>query len=426
MDKDPYDISLSKARAFFERAEEVAATENFDYAIELYLDGLRLSPDALEDGHAPLRQLSLIRQGRGGKKPSLIESKVRLLKGKTPLEKMLNSEYLMAKDPDHLIYAEHLMTAAVEGGYLRTGEWIAHIIFEAAKLSNKADKARFDSFILLKESVACQCALQIRPKDGELADELKNLSANMAMKKGKYGTAKTFRESIKDRDAQDKIKSADVKVEAVETARKKVQNAPDSITNILELAGALFALTTTQADEEGVKLLDNSYAKTKNFTFLKRLGEFRISRIKQQIRNLNKELKMNPQDEALTKQFGQLQHRLDEVELDHFRKCEANYPTDLRFKYEYGRTLIKAQQFDQAIPMFQASRNDPRLKTASLDKMGLCFLLKGWHDDAVDIFHQALENCVDEALDLYRKLAQADFSYKDVGQRIDFLRKNGK
>jgi hypothetical protein len=53
VEKDPYDIALSKARAFFERAEEVASTENFDYAIELYLDGLRLSPDALEDGHAP-------------------------------------------------------------------------------------------------------------------------------------------------------------------------------------------------------------------------------------------------------------------------------------------------------------------------------------------------------------------------------------
>ncbi|MHC4287937.1 MAG: hypothetical protein ACYSSJ_06520, partial [Planctomycetota bacterium] len=72
IEKDPYDIALSKARAFFERAEEVASTENFDYAIELYLDGLRLSPDALEDGHAPLRQLGLIRQGRGGKKPSMV------------------------------------------------------------------------------------------------------------------------------------------------------------------------------------------------------------------------------------------------------------------------------------------------------------------------------------------------------------------
>ncbi|MFO7690499.1 MAG: hypothetical protein R6W83_08090, partial [Cryobacterium sp.] len=30
-----------------------------------------------------------------------------------------------------------------------------------------------------------------------------------------------------------------------------------------------------------------------------------------------------------------------------------------------------------------------------------------------------------QALELYRKLAQLDFSYKDIGQRIDILRKNG-
>ncbi|MHC5094863.1 MAG: hypothetical protein ACYSOU_01980, partial [Planctomycetota bacterium] len=199
IEKDPYDIALSKARAFFERAEEVASTNNFDYAIELYLDGLRLSPDALEDGHAPLRQLGLIRQGQGGKKPSMVE-RVKRLKGKTPLEKMLNAEYLLAKDSDHLPYAEALLTAAVEGGYLRTAEWIAHIIFEATKASEKSDKVRFDRFILLKDSykemqhfdsavVACQYALELRPKDGALQDELRDLSASMTMKKGKYGTA---------------------------------------------------------------------------------------------------------------------------------------------------------------------------------------------------------------------------------------------
>ena len=467
MEKDPYDIALSKARAFFERAEEVASTNNFDYAIELYLDGLHLSPDALEDGHAPLRQLGLIRQGKGGKKPSMVE-KVKRLKGKSPLEKMLNAEYLMAKDPDHLPYAESLLTAAVEGGYLRTAEWIAHIIFEAAKASEKSDKVRFGTFILLKDSylqmqmftnavVACQCALEIRPKDDVLKDELRDLSARMTMKKGKYGTAGSFRDSIQDRDAQDKlqsqnnvVKSVDVKKEAVENARKKIRDGRETVTNILDLAGALFSIETKETDEEAFRLLNNSYDKSKDFTFLRRLGEFRIKKLKHQIRLLGEQIQKEPQDESLRKQLQQLQHQLDEVELDHFRKCEENYPTELRFKYEYGRTLIKAKRFDQAIPMFQESQKDPRLKVVSMDKMGLCFLLKGWEDDAVDIFQQALEKCVnkntaiakdirynlarayetsgkpDEALELYRKLAQTDFSYKDVGQRIDFLRKNGK
>jgi tetratricopeptide (TPR) repeat protein len=279
----------------------------------------------------------------------------------------------------------------------------------------------------------------------------------MTMKKGKYGTAKTFRDSIKDRDAQDKlqsqdnvVKSADVKKEAIERARKKIRDGHETVTNILELAGALFDAGTNETDEEAFRLLNNAYDKSKDFTYLKQLGEFRIRKLKLPIRQLTKKLQNAPQDESLPKQLQQLQHQLDEVELDHFRKCVANYPTDLRFKYEYGRTLIKAQQFDQAIPLFQESQKDPRLKVVSMDKMGLCFLLKGWQEDAIDIFQQALEKCInkdtptakdirynlarayetsgklDEALEIYRKLAQTDFSYKDVGQRIDFLRKNGK
>jgi tetratricopeptide (TPR) repeat protein len=121
----------------------------------------------------------------------------------------------------------------------------------------------------------------------------------------------------------------------------------------------------------------------------------------------------------------------------------------MRFKYEYGRCLIKNKQFDQAIPMFQDARNDPRLKALSMDKMGLCFLLKGWHEDAIDIFNDALKECqvqdsaitkdirynlarayeasnqTAKAIEFYRKLAQTDFSYKDVSQRLDKLRNPG-
>lgn len=467
MNKEPYETNLEKARVFFERAEEVASTNNFDYAIELYLEGLRLSPDALEDGHAALRRLGLIRQGKGGKRPSMVE-KMKHLKGKTPLEKMLNAEYLMAKDPDHLPYAEELLRAAVEGGNIRTAEWIAHIIFEATKLSDKSDKTRFDTFILLKDSyikmqmftnavVACQCALEIRSQDDELRDELRDLSASMTMEKGKYGKGASFRDSIKNRQAQEKlqsqenvIKSNDVKKELVDKARKKIEDGYVTVTNILELAGALFDLQTPESETEAINLLENSYQKSKDFTFLRRLGEFRIKKLKAQARLLTSQVQGDPQNETFQKQLQQTQRQLDTLELEHFKKSQENYPTDLRMKYEYGRCLIKAQKFDQAIPMFQESQRDPRLKVISMDKMGLCFLLKGWHEDAIDIFQKALEHCVnkdsptgkdiryntarayeaigkpDEALTLYRKLAQTDFSYKDVGQRIDFLRKSGK
>jgi tetratricopeptide (TPR) repeat protein len=97
--------------------------------------------------------------------------------------------------------------------------------------------------------------------------------------------------------------------------------------------------------------------------------------------------------------------------------------------------------------MFQDASRDPRHKISASGKIGLCFYLKGWYADAIDVFNQAIEayeltddniakdlrynlgrafeakGDTEQALDIYRKIAQLDFGYKDVRQRVDALRK---
>ncbi|MHC4542393.1 MAG: hypothetical protein ACYS74_21840 [Planctomycetota bacterium] len=79
--------AAAKAKAFFDKAAKVAETDNFDYAIDMYLQGLRYAPDALHEGHLPLCELALQRQGKNGKKPGVVEKMTRL-RGKTPLEQL--------------------------------------------------------------------------------------------------------------------------------------------------------------------------------------------------------------------------------------------------------------------------------------------------------------------------------------------------
>lgn len=440
----------------------MASADNFDYAIELYLEGIRLCPDALEDGHAPLRRLALIRQGKGGKKPSMLEKAKRLGGKKSPLDQLINAEYLMAKDPDHLPYAEHMLKACVAGSYTRTADWIAQLIFDANRASNKPS---FATYLLLKDSYtklhmftkavsACQHAIELKPNDDALRDELRDLSASMTMEKGQYGKTADFRGSIKDKEAQDRlhsqdqaIKSSEYREYAVQEARKQVKQAP-TVTNVLQLAQALADLDTEESWTEVVQLLQGTYEKTKDFTFQRKLGELEIRRLKEQIRQAYRQLQ-NKNDEGLKSRFQALTTRLDKTELEHYRQCHENYPTDYKMKYEYGRCLLKAHRFDEAIPMFQDAQRDPRLRVAAMDKAGLCFLLKGWYDDAIDLFLEAIKQNptqettlakdirynlarayeasgkLEEALEIYRKLAQLDFSYKDVSQRIDKLRTKG-
>lgn len=462
MQEDTFDAGFEKAQAFFTRAEEVAATDNFDYAIDLYLEGLRFAPDALEDGHAPLRRLALIRQGKGGKKPSMLEI-IRHKGGKLPLDEMLNAEYLMAKDPDNLSYAEAMLKAAVAGGYHRTAEWIAHLIFEANKA---AKKPSFSTYILLKECykklqrysnavAACEAALQLRPNDDQLRNELRDLCASMTMEKGKYGQTADFRGSIRDRETQEQlhsqetlVKTAQTRQKAVEAARKRLNEGRFSPVNVLDLADALADLETEQGYEEAFALLNKYYEQTHDFSFKRRLGELKLRQLRSQVRHLQEQLKKTPNDSELKAQLSQLTRTMEQEETEHYRLCQENYPTDMRYKYEFGRCLIRDGQYDKAIPLFQEAQHDPKLRLASMNKIGLCFFLKGWYEDAIDIFQKALSECPSEesaiakdirynlarsyeesgqkkeALEIYRKLAQLDFSYKDVGQRIDILRKD--
>jgi len=457
---DP-EAGLEKAITFFERAEEIASTDNFNYAIDMYIEGLRRVPDAVEDGHIPLRRIALIRQGKGGKKPTVVD-KMRKHGGKTPLDEMLNAEYLLAKDPDHLPYAEAMLRSSVAGGYKRTADWISGLIFDANRASKKPSLATYlllkdcyKSLEMYSEAVeACRRAIELRPDDDELGEELRDLTAQMTVKKGKYGQEGDFRQSILDRKKQEMlhsqeslVKSAEFRRKAVESARAQLQANPNLPANILKLADALFEQQTDQAEAEAFGLLGDAWAKTGDFVFKRREGELLIRKLKRQVHQAKQASEAEPENAELKKKLSEGLESFARAEREHYRLCVENYPTDMRMKYEYGVRLLVNKEYDKAIPLFQEAQRDPKYKIAALDKTGLCFFLKGWFSDAIDIFNSALEVCsdksgdiakelrynlarsyeesnqTDEAFEIYRKLAQVDFSYKDVSQRVEKLRK---
>ena len=463
MSEQDRDESLEKAVAFFQRAEQVADTDNFDYAIDLYMEGLRLSPDALEAGHAPLRKLSLIRQGKGGKKPSIMD-RMTHKGGKTSLDEMLNAEYLLAKDPDNLSYAESMIKAAVSGGFRRTGAWIADLVFQATNASPKPSAA---TYLLLKDSYkslelfdkavsACQKAVDIRPGDGPLADELRDLSAQHTMQRGHYDKEGDFRKAILDKDKQDQlhsqeslVKTVDFRARAVEEARRTAAKL-GSEANVIRLADALADLETDKGYEEASQVLQEAYEQSRNFNFLRHQGDLKMRRLRAIITIIQDALKQDPDNETLRAKLSRATEILLAVGLDHFRQCVENYPTDLKMRYEYGMRLLQIKKIDEAIPMFQEAQKDPRYRVLALDKVGVCFFQKGWYTDAIDIFNQGMEACeikdspiakelrynlarsheahgqIETAMELYRKLAQLDFGYRDVRERIEKLRNASK
>ena len=100
--------AANEASAFFGKARQASEVRDFDAAIEAFMKGLRLAPETV-DAHIELRLVALRRREAGGPPPS--ESELAQFKqGKTALDVMLGAEYLLAKDPTHLPYAERLET----------------------------------------------------------------------------------------------------------------------------------------------------------------------------------------------------------------------------------------------------------------------------------------------------------------------------
>jgi tetratricopeptide (TPR) repeat protein len=455
--------NLAEARTFFEKARHAADRKQYDFAIDMYLDGLSRAPDALEEGHLPLCELGLQRRGRGGKKPTMMD-KVKRMRGKTALERMLNAEYLFVKDPENLAYAEAMLKAAVEGEFTKTAHWIANLIFQT---NNALEKPSLPTYLLLKDAykslgqydkavAACQHATRMKPDDKDLADEFKNLSAELTMSRGKYTVAGDFRQSIQDRDtqarlyAQDRvIKTQDYRVSAVEEARQAYAREPDLAKNVFHLADVLADLETEEAENEAIQLLEDTYAGRTEFTFKERAGRLRMRQIRRQIREAKKQLEAQPENAQTKARIAELTTRLSAVELEHYGLCVENYPTDLGAKYEYGLRLMRHRRYNDAIPLFQEAQKDPRRKMAAMDKIGYCFFMKGWYTDAIDVFTRAIESYEikddalakelrynlarayeeqdekEKALEVYRRIAQLDFGYKDVSARVDKLREAG-
>jgi tetratricopeptide (TPR) repeat protein len=451
---------LTKAKVFFEKGRKVAETGNFDYAIEMYLDGLRCAPEALQQGHLPLCELALQRKSKGGKKPTMVE-RVKHLRGKSPLEQMLNAEYLFARDPDHLPYAEAMLKAAVAGGYTKTAKWLANLIFQT---NNALEKPSLQTYIMLKDTyaslgeydkavAACQHAMKLKPKDGQLTEDYKNLSAELTMASGKYDGQGDFRQSIKDGESQAKlyaqgrvVKTEDYRLSAVKDAREKLIQNPNSSKNIFEFAEALADLQNDQGENQAIELLENAYKTKNDFSFKQRAGQLRIKQFKRKIRQAQAVLDTKPDDAQAKAELEGLITQLNNFELQHYQLCMRNYPTDLSLKYEYGVRLLHNKQYNEAIPMLQEAQKDPRRKIAAMNKIGYCFFMKRWFTDAIDVFKQAMDSYeikddsigkelrynlarayeengnIKEALEIYRKIAQLDFGYRDVSQRVDKLR----
>ena len=452
-----------KARRFFDHAKSVAGTGQFEYAIEMFIQGLALDPEDL-DQHKLLRELSLKRKVSGGKPMGMFEARKYPTSNKDDKLSMLNAERLLAYDPGNANHMMILAQSAFRGGFFDTALWMADMLLRANAGAAKPDVQKF---LVLKDiykglndfsqaSDACQLALQLRPDDMDLMGEMKNLAAQDAMHKGKYDRAKSFRESIRDIEGQKKewednkdVKTEDILMRKVKDTEAEWRATPDDISRFGKYIDALIATEAMTQENIAIEHLEAMFKKNKQFKYRARAGEVKIAQLSRMERQLRSELQNNPNDVQKRKELRDFQIDKLKAELDEFKLKVENYPTDATARYNMADRMFRLGQYQDVIPVLQQVRHSPQYRALAGVLLGRAFLEAGFTDEAIDTLKAIIDEypargddkfkdmCywygrgleikgdIPGALKQYSLVAQMEFKYKDVQERIKKLRAEG-
>lgn len=464
-----------KAAAFFQKARTVGATGNFDFAIEMYYQGLLIDPENL-DAHHELREISMKRKASGGKAMGFFDARKHSTSNKDDKLNLVNAEKLLAYDPGNTDFMQAMLQNAHKAGFYDTVMWIGPLFQKANADSKKPD---FHKFIVLKDvyksmaqdvatpprlkaellqraTNACHYAAKMRPDEMDLQTELKNLGALHTQFAGNYTGSGSFRDSIKDREGQEKLQAQDKDVsdigvmgKLIQAAEKEYKADPNEPGKLLKLVDALEKTEDPEYEGKAIELLTEWFNKTKQFRFRKRIGEINMRQWRRMEQGQKEYVAQNPKDEQARADFEAFHKDQWAFELSEYQLWAENYPTDSTFKFEAAKRMYHLGMYNDAIPMFQQAEADAKYRTQARIFLGLSFYKLEFLDEACDTLDTLIKEYptkgddwskqmhywagrahedrgdVEPAIRLYSAIVRMEFNYMDVQSRIKKLRALG-
>ena len=457
-DRDP-----RKARRFFEHAETVAEAKNYDYAIEMYINGLRHDPDNMSR-HEELLDVAKRRKVSGGKKAGL-KDKLKSI-GSDAVAKMLDAEKLWAMDFGDSSLMRDFMKRAVEADEaedeLAIGEvahWIGSMALELPGLKPKSK-----DYVLLadlferigaydKAVQACKSAIRLDMNNADLMEKLKGLEAQ------NYSATQTnteeggFRENVADAEAALEAQQGNTRAESVvdqniAKRRAEYEEDPEDLDRMGKYVDALLRKEAYDEEDQAMKLLARAHEQTGQYRYKTRIGDIKMKQFNRDIREVKKALAEAPGDEYFTGRLEEAAKEKLDFELGEYQERVKNYPTDLKLKFELGKRMFQVGLVDDAIGLLQDAKREPKSKGQAILLLGRCFMQKGWTDEAIDTVaegiagHAVADDSLgkelrydkltalmasaekngkleqaEEANALSSELLQMDINYKDIKQK---------
>ncbi|MFG0314005.1 MAG: tetratricopeptide repeat protein, partial [Phycisphaerales bacterium] len=412
----PESFSPKKAQAFFDRAKTVHESENYEYAMQMWLSGLRWDPSSM-DGLKGFINSSEVFVATSGKKGVSKETK-NAIATKGPVGKYISALLDFGLKRIDTNNAIKVTTAA---SALGLNEPVKTLGENALKLALNDPKAKKDMFVKLLEAfanagsyklaaVAGETACKLDPSDGELQQKVRNMLAQSTMTSGGYDDTESggFRKNIRDADKQLKLEQEDsvaktdsTKDAIVERTKKEHEERPDDIPSLEKYAKALISRGKGPDELKAMTLYNQAYKQSGSFRFRKEAGEIQMARARRSFEKIKAAAAANPGDAEAQQKLEKASKQFDKLQIDELKLQVENYPTDLSLKYKLGVILYERGEYNEAIEQFQLAQSDPKIRRSVQNLMGKSFLkLGGWEDAAITTLEQALGSQDDDDSDL--------------------------
>ena len=455
------------ARKWFEQARKLVEQRNYDYGIRSFLEGLALDPTAVEEGYMPLRGVAMARWQSGGKKPGVMDSMKYSMTGKDPVKAMLNAARLMAHDPANANYAEGVLRNANKAHCDEVLLWIGPIYRELLGNDKKPASKKFTALKEVYEELGDRCQARgevaeamksyelgiealtaqkgVDPQNRELDGVIRDLATKLTILRGNYQTADNFRDSVRDSGEQARLHDEDRLVqseerleELVEQARRDMEANPAVEAKVIGYVDLVCRVERDENENEAIALLMRKYEELGTYRFKQKADDIAIRQVGRHARQAKA---AGQADKA--KELYRRRVRLEEKV---YKERVIKYPTDLRTKHEYAKRLFMVRKFDEAIPLLQQARADPKVRYSCMLHLGRCFFEKGFFSQAAGTLEEARgtyelteddvakelnywlarsaegEGRTADAIDTYGKLLQIDYNYRDVRDRLEKLK----
>jgi tetratricopeptide (TPR) repeat protein len=470
----PSETTKAEARKWFAHARKSAETRNYDYAIELYVNGLALWPNAIEEGLKALRVAATARRLAGGKGAGFLAARKRPVGGKDILKSLNNALYLFGMDPADLTHMEQILQLAAKARCLGIVQWMAPIVTDAFNNSKKLSESRYagvcaamdagaDLAMLARQDPAALTILQANiatsqiwlshhPASSAAQKAYSNASGKITIVKGHFGSADGFAESLKDAELQHDLHDRDKAVhsedrtqELIERARLEWESHRTVPAKLIRLVELMLRVQDDKTENEAIALLEKEYASSRDYIFKQKADEIRMRQFNRHRRDLMAKIKADPNSQTLRRDFAQLSAHQIEAEIKIYEDRQRQYPSDMRVRFMLATRFFAAKRYDDAIPLFQHAQADGRCRDESRLYMGRCFYEKKFYDQAVGSLRKAAEELESkdnpmamamqywlaraleaadkpaEAKDIYGHLIQLEYNYQDARQRLEKL-----